>query len=160
MSFSPKQLAHTLPKNSQILSELKQIQVALDWGLRKILANPQLRKSKIEEILTLFLNLSDETKKFITFLVKEKSLNNLPKILRAYEEILRAEKIVQTAELVTAFPLGDEDLKKAEEKLSVKLGMPVKIKTIVDKNILGGAILKVQDQTVDNSLKTRLGAIK
>jgi len=163
MSFSTKQLALALPHQDQkILVDLIVAETALDNGLKHLIANPKLTINEKGELLSNVLAsfISKKTRQFINFLIKERSLEKLSKIISEYQKILQVKSLATTGELITARPISDEELKNIEQKLSARLKMSVIITAKFDPNIIGGAILKILDKTVDNSFRTKLKTLR
>ncbi len=61
--------------------------------------------------------------------------------------------------LTAAIELNDEDTRNLTDKLSKKMERKVVIQLKVDKNILGGAIIKKDNFILDYSLKTRMNIL-
>jgi len=163
MSFSAKQLALALPNQDQdTLTDLIVAEIALDKGLKRIISNPKLtfeeKKQLVSNILSPFV--SKKTLQFINFLMQEHSLEKLSKITREYQKILEEKSLAIAGEIITANPITDEELKNIEQKLSAKLKMPVLIQAKTDPSIIGGAILKIQDKTIDNSFRAKLKTLR
>jgi len=65
------------------------------------------------------------------------------------------------AEVVSASELTDTWKKQMEAKLLATTGyQKMEITYRVDKSLIGGLILRIGDRVVDNSLKSRLAAMK
>ena len=62
--------------------------------------------------------------------------------------------------IYTSFPLSEETLKKTEEVFSKKYGRKVTFKVYIDKRILGGMRVYVNDTLYDYSLETKLNRIQ
>ena len=56
-------------------------------------------------------------------------------------------------------PLTSEQLAALEQKLRVREGRTVKVKTSVDPELLGGIVVTIGSQRVDNSIRTRLNSL-
>src|SRR5690606_16184342 len=77
-------------------------------------------------------------------------------IAEAFEAMADEHAGIAKARLTTAIELSDEQRKAIEEQLSRSLGKTVRATTEVDPAILGGIIIRVGDQLVDGSIRTRL----
>jgi len=161
MSFSPKEIAKTLPEEKQILAELILANRALALGLRKILYNPKIKSARREIIeTTLSPHVSAPIINLIYFLAQENRLRIFGKIVEEYRRVLDQKKKGILAEITTAEKLSKEDLTHYERKLEEKIHAPVYLQPTVDPTILGGAILKIGSRTIDNSFRTKLKALK
>ena len=56
--------------------------------------------------------------------------------------------------------MGEEERLKLQNKLSEKLGKNVFLENVVDKDIIGGVLVKVQDKIIDASIKGQLDRIQ
>ncbi len=82
----------------------------------------------------------------------------LPDIAYEFKAQYRELNGIIAAEVTTTFPLTDE-LRKQFNGL-VSKGKPVELKELVDKDIIGGFILKVGDNQIDESIKSKLQKLK
>jgi F-type H+-transporting ATPase subunit delta len=67
---------------------------------------------------------------------------------------------IQTAEVTTAVPLGEEDKGRLADNLSSLVGSKVVLKEKVDPKILGGIVARVGGRLLDGSTLTRLESLK
>ncbi len=62
--------------------------------------------------------------------------------------------------LITAIAISPSELEGFRERLERSLQLHVELETEVDQDIVGGAIMRVEDQVVDGSFRGRLEALK
>lgn len=105
------------------------------------------------------LGLSDLTKNFLGVLAGNRRLSALPDVIRAFGQIAAAHRGEATAEVTSAHPLDDAQLAALTEKLKVREGKDIKLKTNVDPEILGGLVVKIGSQMIDSSIRTRLNSL-
>lgn len=161
MSYSPKQLVKILPAEAKILEELILVDQALEAGLGKILINPKLKKARKEIIEAILApEISENVRKLLFFLTQENQLKIFKKILTEYQRQMAEQKKALRAEIITALPLAAHEQKMYQEKIGAKLKTEVLLKNKVDPQIIGGAIIKIESLTIDNSFRTRLKAIR
>jgi len=95
-------------------------------------------------------------KNFIRLLAENNRLAMLPDIAGIYE-VLRAEAEGEIeAHVTSAFELEDDQRDRIATALAKRLDRKVKIVSTVDKDLIGGAIIKAGDLVIDGSLKGRL----
>jgi F-type H+-transporting ATPase subunit delta len=83
----------------------------------------------------------------------------LPEIAALYEEFkANREKSVEV-ELSTAFELDAELQEKLASALSGKLERDVHVHTVIDKNLLGGVVIRAADIVIDGSIRGRLNKL-
>ncbi len=105
------------------------------------------------------LGLSEVTRNFLGVLAANGRLSALPDIIRAFATIAAAARGELTAEVTSAHPLNDDQVKALAEKLKVREGRDVKIKASVDPEILGGLVVKIGSRQIDSSIRTRLNSL-
>ena len=95
-------------------------------------------------------------KNLLALLIQNGRLKLLPEIAAVYE-MLRAEaESVLEAEVISAFPLTAPQEAEIAAALKIRLGRDIKIKTIIDQSVLGGAIVRAGDLVIDGSVNGRL----
>ena len=77
-----------------------------------------------------------------------------------FKLLYNKEKNIQEITAVTAIPLQGPLFDKLKEKLEQVTGKQVILTNQVDPSILGGVIIRMQDDQVDASVKTRLEDLK
>ena len=130
--------------------------------LAALIRNPLVSRSdaaKAMDAVSGVLELSDTTRNFIGVLAGNGRLSALPEIIRAFATIAAAARGEMTAEVTSAHPLGDTQLKALAEKLKAREGRDVKIKARVDPEILGGLVVKIGSRQIDSSIRTRLNSL-
>jgi F-type H+-transporting ATPase subunit delta len=60
---------------------------------------------------------------------------------------------------MTAHPLTADQLGALEQKLRAREGRTVKVRTSVDPELLGGIVVTIGSQRLDNSIRTRLNTL-
>jgi F-type H+-transporting ATPase subunit delta len=72
------------------------------------------------------------------------------------EELSERSQRTVFIKLTTALQLADHDLRGLSVKLSKKMDQKVVIDLVVDKNIIGGTIIRKDNYILDYSIKTKL----
>ena len=132
--------------------------VASDAVLSDMISNPSIEREKIVEIIVDVCgdNLNDLAKNFVKVLADNGRLNVATEIAQGYEEHrAEAEKTVE-AEVTSAFPLSDAQVKSMTDALKKRLGREVTLNTSVDESIVGGAIIRAGDLMIDGSVSGQL----
>lgn len=63
-------------------------------------------------------------------------------------------------EVRTAAPLTDEVQAQLEKKLAATLGKQIKFRTLVDKDLMGGLVVRVDDVLMDGSIRSQLARMQ
>lgn len=85
----------------------------------------------------------------------------LPQIAREFHYQYNVEMGIQEANVKTAFELDDELRKKFNDIVSeISSGKTIELDEEVDKEIIGGFLLKVGDIQIDESISSRIRKLK
>ncbi|MDP0561579.1 MAG: F0F1 ATP synthase subunit delta [Candidatus Endonucleobacter sp. (ex Gigantidas childressi)] len=101
-------------------------------------------------------SISREVENFIRVLSENKRMPLLPVVEILFKQLKADEECSQDVSIISAFPLTEEQLKDLKKKVEVRLRRSIKLKTIIDSELIGGLIIKAGDLVIDGSLKTRL----
>jgi len=127
--------------------------------VRSVVRSPRISKSKIEDLVMSLCGskLSQQQSNFIRVLVDGHRLDVATEILVMYEALrAEAEKFAEVT-VVSAFELSDVQQQKIVAGLKQKMNREIKLSCKVDKNLLGGAVIRTGDQVIDGSARSRLG---
>lgn len=100
------------------------------------------------------------TFRFITLLINKNREGLLPAVATHFHELLDEYQGVVRGVVETVLPLSDEQLNKLQAQLHTRIGKDVLLSQRVDKNLLGGLRVVVQDLVFDASLRQQLNKIK
>lgn len=127
-----------------------------------LIRNPQVSREaagKTVEAIGGVLGLSDLTRNFLGVLAGNRRLSALPEIIRAFAAIAAAQRGEATAEVTSAHALTDDQIEQLRQKLEVREGRKVKVKTSVDPDLLGGLVVTIGSKRIDSSIRTRLNSL-
>ncbi|HKT84958.1 MAG TPA: F0F1 ATP synthase subunit delta [Novosphingobium sp.] len=127
-----------------------------------LIRNPQVSREAAGNALEAIagvLGLSDLTKNFLGVLAANRRLSALPEITRAFAAIAAAQRGEATAEVTSAHALTDDQVEQLRQKLEVREGRKVKVKTSVDPDLLGGLVVTIGSKRIDSSIRTRLNSL-
>ena len=100
-------------------------------------------------------------KKFVEVLIKNNKISQIEKIISYFVELWDKEKNIMQAEIINAEEVGKEVEGILSNYLKKKIGdKKIFIKKTVDKNILGGFIIKYDNKILDASLATKIKELK
>ena len=151
-------------QTATVFSEMKDVVKIMreSQDLNKFFLTPYIdSKKKIEVAKEIFKGLSASSQNLITLVIRHGRENQLKNI--AQEFITKVEDIngVQRITLTTATQLSKENLDQILKSTNlVNTNSNFDIKLNVKPEILGGYILRVGDQQVDASVKTKLNQVK
>ncbi len=149
---------------SAVESDLETIGQAITGSddFAALIRNPQIGRKDAAQAMDAVagvLGLSPLTKNFIGVLAGNRRLSALPEIIRAFAAIAAAQRGEATAEVTSAHALSDDQVEQLRQKLEVREGRKVKIKTSVDPDLLGGLVVTIGSKRIDSSIRTRLNSL-
>lgn len=106
------------------------------------------------------LGVSPIVRNFCMLLAEKERLGALPQIARAYSDLRDAANGIIRGELLTAIELTPEKKTAVNSQLERQSQKKIALTYAVDRNILGGVVLKVGDMVLDASLKAQLNILK
>ncbi len=126
--------------------------------LKELLASPVVKtKEKSVFIDKIFKDrFSELTVDFLHLLLKNNRELFLMEMCLNFRALYSKVTGIKSAELVTAMELDKAQLEKFIELIQVHFGGKAEILTKVDELLLGGFILRVEDQQLDASVSTQL----
>lgn len=96
--------------------------------------------------------LTEQGRSLVRVLAENRRLGLVPELRTLYEAMrAEAQKIVQ-AEVVSAFPLSDEQKKGIAGALGRRLGREVQLACETDESLIGGAVIRAGDLVIDGSV--------
>ena len=130
--------------------------------LQAMLKNPIISHFKKLEILNLLFadKVNEMTKRFIDILCRKGREGFLFAATEQFHVLYNILKGVEEAEVITAVPLSDELRTKFELMVQKMTGKTVELTEKVDGELLGGYILKVQGNQIDDSVRGRLNRLR
>lgn len=148
-----------------VAEDLMALRQALDGSedMTRLVRSPVLDRDEQWKAMSALLDkmkANDLTKKFLGLVTANSRLFVLSGIIRAYLEKLASHRGEITADVVSAHPLTDSQVKALEDSLKKALGGKVALAPRVDPSILGGLIVKVGSRMIDSSLRTQLQKLK
>jgi len=131
-------------------------------GVKEVLESPIIIPSKKTEILlAVFGNdLSETTISLVEMVVRNGRENFLPAIARVFMHETKEYKGITETVLTTAVKVDAEIKKQISEFISDTFKTKVELKEIVDKDIIGGFMLKIEDNYIDASIKSKLRKVE
>lgn len=138
------------------------IQVAEDADLEELVENPAIPlEAKVQVIERLFPDEDDRyLRNLLVLLLERGRWHQLRDVVVAFQQLLREERGVLDVELVTAVPLEEAEIEQVRQQLETRLGRPVQLRTTVDPELLGGAVLRIGDEVFDASVRTQLNGLR
>ena len=104
--------------------------------------------------------LSDSMNNFLKIVIDKDRMSVIEKIKESYKSLLNDKNNVLEGTAITAVALSEEEIKDLEKNLSKKYNKNVTLTNVVDEAILGGVLVKLGNEEIDGTVRTRLSNIK
>ncbi len=101
-----------------------------------------------------------EVRNFLLTLARENKLDLLPAVAQSFEQYSQSSARPLTGEVISAIELEDQQRAKIIDDLRARYGERLDLRFSVDPSLIGGLIIRIGDQVLDNSLRARLSAVQ
>ncbi|WP_102401442.1 F0F1 ATP synthase subunit delta [Haloimpatiens massiliensis] len=128
----------------------------------QVIKHPEITTSKKKKI---FINvfkgkIDEDLLSFLLILIEKDRILYLEEKLKEMKKIHLEKNNILLAEITTAIPLNDHERTKLIDKLKKMYSKDIILKEIVDKKIIGGVHVKVGDDVIDGTIKTKINEIR
>jgi F-type H+-transporting ATPase subunit delta len=130
--------------------------------LSQYLRNPRIAgDDKVETLRQVAEDqLSPEAMNLLRLLIARGQSDLAREIVVWFERLADEARSVQRVQVTTAVPLGDAEREALRRRLAGHENRPVRLTEAVDPAIIGGVVLRIGDELIDSSLRTRLVAMR
>lgn len=147
-----------------VFAEMKEVVKIMDTSneLNSFFQTPFIDfKKKIVVVSEIFKSFSPASQNLIKLVIKQGRETYLKDIAQDFINKVEDLKGVQRVTLVSATQLSEKNIDKiVKSTFLININKPYDLKVIIKPEILGGYILRVGDQQVDASVKTKLEQIR
>jgi F-type H+-transporting ATPase subunit delta len=106
------------------------------------------------------INANELTSTFLKVIEKNKRFSNLASIITQFMNINSQKRGDVLADITSADELNDDQKNNITNQLKSILGDKLSLSFDVDKNIMGGLIVKVGSKMIDTSLANKINKLK
>lgn len=140
-------------------------QAATALGDNSQLASQMSSGGSVDEKVTALVNAiennpSEQEKNLLKTIIQSGDSGKMADIASALSEAAKGQSGPQKAEITSAIELTEEEKADLRKKLTEKYGDNLIFSFRVDQSLLGGLRVRVGDQLTDNSVATRLNALR
>lgn len=130
--------------------------------LKVILQNPVVRNDKKLRILTSIFEdkISHTSLKFIQLVVHRHRAELLTDVINTFFTLRDEYLNIKSVKVISAFELDQDLIDKIREILKNQTGKDIKITFHIDKSLIGGFIIQIDDTVYDGSIKHQLQLLK
>lgn len=127
--------------------------------MQAVISNPRIARKQIEGLVEALIgkDASAQQRNFVRVLADNQRLTVLPEIAAIFESLkAEAEKTVNVV-VDSAFELSAAQKDKIVGSLKKRMGREISLTCQVNKELLGGVVIRAGDKVIDGSARTRLG---
>jgi F-type H+-transporting ATPase subunit delta len=156
-SASEKQLLDRVYKDMELLSDTCKLE-----DFQYMLVLPYLQPSQKYKVVSSILDkhLSEISLSLINLVIINKRESYLPGFARNFRALYRKAKGIRTANLATAQPVDDTARESIRKLIRKAYNAEVELSSTVDKDVIGGFVLTIEDKQYDASVAANLRKIR
>ncbi|HYF93357.1 MAG TPA: F0F1 ATP synthase subunit delta [Symbiobacteriaceae bacterium] len=122
--------------------------------MNDVLLAPEVKTDLVRKIFT--GKVSELVLNFLLVVVHKRRENFFPQMYRSFLDLANEARGIVEVEVRSAAELPEETARTLEQKLAVRFGKRVKFQTQVAPELIGGLVVRVGDELMDGSVRTRL----
>lgn len=130
--------------------------ITQDDRVKVLFNDPKVKLNQLIHFLSSIQKLNEHGQRFISILAKARRLEILPEISEIFETLYAQRSNSLKAEVFTPKALNEEQRERIRKALSLRLDKKINIHETIDKNLIAGVKVKVNDTVWDASLRGRL----
>lgn len=132
--------------------------VAVQEPVPELLQNPRLSR---DQVLSLFAEVGGERfdsgfHNFLKTLAQYRRLPLLPEVSAQFEALRREDEARVHVLVTSAQAITDDEAERLSERLRQRFGREIELEIKVDASLIGGAVIKAQDEVIDGSVRGQL----
>ena len=130
--------------------------------LKDFLTNPQIQPQPKKDLMAKLSasRLSPVMFNFVMLLIDKRRIGLLEAINDCYQDLSNKAQGIVIADVTTAYEMRAPQQLKLSDKLKAGTGRKVKMRLHIDKDIIGGIVVKIGDNRIDGSVTGRLQSLK
>jgi F-type H+-transporting ATPase subunit delta len=153
---------NALEKVEQDLNRFNQALDAVE-DLRRLVRSPVFSADEQKRAMAAILEkmqIEGLTANFMKLIAMNRRLFAASDMIKAFRLLLARHRGQTSAEVTSAVPLGEGQVRALQAALKAALHKDVQLDQKVDATLLGGIVVKVGSRMVDSSLRTKLNSLK
>lgn len=153
-----KKLIDTVIKDIQLVDEVCK-DIADFWLMvESPVVKTSQKRTSVKQIFGDRIN--EMTLNFLDLVVKNRREIYLKDIARNFLALCRKDQGILSATLTSASAIEESSKENLSQLLSKSFDSKIDLEEVVDKDIIGGFVLRIEDQQLDASVSTQLNQIK
>ena len=140
----------------ELISLIEENQELLELLNSKFLSVEE-RKGLVDQLL---LFEDEELNSFIKIIIDNERIPYLKDILYAFNSFCNEHKGVKEGYIYSVTQIDKQQIESIEKALSKKEGKQIELRNIIDKSLIGGLKVVIEDRVYDDSIKFHLEKMK
>ena len=129
------------------------------WGaIRSPVVSPERKRQILRDVFA--GRVQQVTLDYLDLLVDKRREEVIPETQGEYVALANEARGLVEADVTTAVTLDTDDETRLRDKLGALTGKHVRLRRLVEPEIVGGVIVKIGDRVIDGSIRGRLAALK
>jgi F-type H+-transporting ATPase subunit delta len=153
-AFRQAQAGSALDKWSEALQNAAL--VVVDPRVKGLFGSPKVTSAQLADLVAGVAGAEGGARNFVALLAENGRLDFLPEIAQLFERLKAEAEGVIDVQITSAAPMGAGEQGQLVAALEKRFGRRVHVQTAVDPSLVGGAVVRAGDLTIDGSLKSRL----
>ncbi len=108
---------------------------------------------------SVFAGGSDHGTNFLKVLIENGRMNVLPEIAAHFEALRAGVEGTLDVVVTSASALSDAQQAEISKSLKTRFDREIRLETVIDENLIGGAVIRAGDVVIDGSLRARLDGL-
>lgn len=158
------EMAEKRDKVDEYLKDLREIcdLIQKNQEFFEVIKHPQINTKKKKELFVQVFKgkIDEELLSFLIILIEKSRILNLAEILYQMENIDLERKNTVRGVVKTAVPILPEELEKLKNIFEKKYDKNIIFSTEVDETILGGVYVKIGNDVIDDTVKSKVEEMK
>ncbi|MGL5244478.1 MAG: F0F1 ATP synthase subunit delta [Sarcina sp.] len=158
------QVAEEKGKVEEYLEDLREIcdLINNNQDFYEVIKHPQISTTRKKETFKSIFNgkIDDELISFLLILIEKDRILYLREKLNEMEKIHLEKNNTLVADVKSAIPLDKEQVDALINKLEKKYNKKILLKEKVDQSIIGGLYVRVGDDVIDGTIKSKLDELR
>lgn len=158
------EVAEEKGKVQQYLEDLREIcdLIRNNNDFYEVIKHPQIStKKKKRTFINIFKgHIDEELLSFLLILIEKDRILYLEEKLKAMEKIDLERKNTITGIVKTTVPLTEEEFNNLVKTLEEKYNKHIILKQEIDESILGGIYVRINNDVIDGTIKSKLSELK
>jgi len=135
--------------------------IALNQDIQRLYHSPKIEREALVGVIVELAAVANDSPQasFLRLLIEKKRLSVSAEIAKRYVLLQHQAQDMLDVDMVTAIPMTDAEKSSYMQKFATMLGRKIVLHAAVNKEILGGFIIRYDDKVIDSSIQGQLNKL-